>query len=390
MTSSSKPPVTDLRRAAVVGAGTMGGGIAAQFADKGIPVLLLDTTAEAAASGLERQRLMGGFVNPWAAALVETGGITTDIERLSDADWIVEAIVERVDLKQDLYRRVDAVRRPGSIVSSNTSTLRLAALTGGLPETFVRDFVVTHFFNPPKVMALMELVGSAATDPTTLRRVRDHAERVLGKTVVVGRDTPGFIANRVGCYWMAMAAIEAIAFGLTVEEADAVAGPPFGVPRTGVFGLFDLIGLDLVPLVWGALLDSLPTDDALHRYAIPAHPLFRQLIAEGRLGRKAHAGFYRQDPATKLREGTNLATGAYRPGETVAAMPDLVTLLDGTDRAARYARRVADRLRAYVEAVTPSIADGPEAVDTAMRLGYSWREGPFALLARLDRARATP
>ena len=212
---------------------------------------------------------------------------------------------------------------------------------------------------------------------------------VLGKTVVVGRDTPGFIANRIGCYWIAVGIIEAIRHGLSIEQADAIAGPPFGVPRTGVFGLLDLIGLDLVPTVWGGLLAALPAGDDLHAYDLTAEPLIRRLIAEKRFGRKSGAGFYRQDRVTKHREALDLVTGDYRIATMVdpTSLPgggaDLAALIASDTPASRYARRVMERLQTYVSSVGPSIAESMADVDTAMELGYAWAKGPVKLAAAI-------
>ncbi|SOD96292.1 3-hydroxyacyl-CoA dehydrogenase/enoyl-CoA hydratase family protein [Caenispirillum bisanense] len=372
-----------VRKAAVLGAGSMGGGIAAQFANAGVPVVLLDVTAEQARAGLARQIKAGAFMHDSAVALVETGGIDADLGRLADADWIVEAVVENLDVKRALFARVEAVRRDGAAVSSNTSTIPLARLTEGLPERFARDFVITHFFNPVRHMRLLEVVAGPRTDPATAALVREAADRLLGKTVIDCRDTPAFIANRIGCYWMTVALMEAFAHGLTVEEADAVAGRPFGIPPTGIFGLFDLVGIDLVPHVWGSLFDALPADDAHRAHDILGQPRLRAMIEAGQVGRKAGGGFYRmvKDAAgRKTREVMDLDTGAYRPEQPAPAVaPDLATLMARDDALGRYAWAVLSQTVSYAAAVAPVIADDPAAVDAAMELGYNWSRGPFAL-----------
>ncbi|HEY0833332.1 MAG TPA: 3-hydroxyacyl-CoA dehydrogenase NAD-binding domain-containing protein [Azospirillum sp.] len=368
-----------IRKAMVIGAGSMGSGIAAQFANGGVPVILLDVTAEAARAGVERQLKAQGFMDPSAAALVETGGIDDDLARASEADWIVEAIVEDLSIKRALYAKLEAVRRPGTAVSSNTSTIPLARLTEGRSEAFTRDFTITHFFNPPRHMRLMELVAGPATAPDTAAAVRDCAERVLGKSVVDCRDTPAFIANRLGCHWMSVAAIEAQRHGLSVEQADAVAGAPFGIPRTGIFGLLDLVGIDLVPLVWGSLLGALPAGDGHHAFDLTKDTLIQRLIAEGRIGRKAKGGFYRMAPGTKAREAVDLTTGEYRPQREAKANRDLAALIRQDDAMGRYAWALLSNTIAYTAEVAAEIADDVAAIDTAMRLGYGWARGPFAL-----------
>lgn len=376
---------TGVARVAVIGAGSMGGGIAAQFANAGIPVDLLDMAGEGnrnapAETGLARQLKAGGFMDPSAAANVTCGNIDDHLDRLSQADWIVEAVIEDLAIKQDLFRKIETVRKPGCILSSNTSTIPRADLIAGMGERFARDFVITHFFNPPRVMQLVEIVTAPETDPKIDRDVHAAARALLGKTVVDCRDTPGFIANRIGCFWMAAAALEAKRLGLTVELADAV-NAALGIPRTGVFGLFDLVGIDLVPHVWGSLMASLPDDDALQGFDLPGDPTFRALIDAGRFGRKAGAGFYRkaQDGS---REALDLATGDYRPAEK-PDLPgggrDLKALLADTGPAGTYAKALLEAVIGYASDHAADLADDPAAIDTAVELGYSWRQGPFKL-----------
>lgn len=400
-----------IRRAAVIGAGSMGGGIAAQFANAGIPVDLLDIPGGEGASrhapaqtGIERQLRAGGFMDPAVAALVRPGNTEDDLARLADADWIVEAIIEDPDAKRALYARIDTVRKPGSIVSSNTSTIPRAALVEGAGERFRADFVITHFFNPPRVMRLVELVSTAENDSAVVERARLACETVLGKTVVDCNDTPGFIANRIGCYWMAVGVLEALRLGVTPEEADAVA-VALGAPKTGVFGLLDLVGIDLVPHVWGSLLKALPPEDGAHAFDLPADGLIRTLIGRGLFGRKAKAGFYRL-AADRSREVFDPASGDYRPERPFdpESLPgggrDVAALVADDGRLGRYAWSVLSHLVAYTGACAPEIAADTAAVDTAIALGYAWRDGPFALaqkagladiVARLEReGRAVP
>lgn len=391
---SSFPPVLGIRetgiaRAAVIGAGSMGSGIAAQFANAGIPVDLLDikgpdeTPDGPAEAGIARQLKANGFMHPDAARLVRPGNIDDNLERLSQAAWIIEAVVERLDVKRDLYRKIDDVRRSGSIVSSNTSTIPRADLIAGLGPSFAADFLITHFFNPPRVMRLVEIVSSPENPPELVARARAASRAILGKTVVDCHDTPGFIANRIGCYWLAAAALEAKSLGLTVEEADAVMAA-LGMPRTGVFGLLDLIGIDLIPHVWGSLMSALPASDGIHAYDLPSDRTVQGMIGAGQLGRKAKSGFYRVN-ADKTREALDLTTGVYRPEAPLdaASLPgkgrDLAALLQSHDRFGLYAWRVLSHLIAYTAEVSPEIADNVAAIDVAMELGYAWREGPFRI-----------
>lgn len=381
-----------IRRAAVIGAGSMGSGIAAQFANAGIPVDLLDVKGKGEApngpadAGIERQLKSNGFMHPAAAQLVRPGNIDDDLQRLSEADWIVEAVIERLDVKRDLYRKIDGVRKKGSIVSSNTSTIPRADLISEQSQAFAADFLITHFFNPPRVMRLVEIVSAAENPPELVARATAASRFILGKTAVDCHDTPGFIANRIGCYWLAVAALEAKRLGLTVEEADTVMAA-FGTPRTGAFGLLDLIGIDLIPHVWGSLMSALPSSDDIHAYDLPSDSTVQAMIAAGQLGRKAKAGFYRIN-LDKTREALDLTTGHYRPEAPLdaAALPgkgrDLSALLQSDDRLGRYAWQVLSRLVAYSAEVGPEIAKDVAAIDTAMELGYAWREGPFKLAER--------
>lgn len=387
-----------IKKAAIIGAGSMGSGIAAQFANGGIPVVLLDIAPAGAADrkafakgGIERQLKTGGFMHPDAAQLVTPGNVDDDMNLLADADIIIEAIIEDLDAKRALYAKLEKVRKPGSIVSSNTSTLARASLCEGLPKSCRRDFLITHFFNPVRQMRLLEVVSGPDNGLGVVERATLSGEVDLGKTVIACRDTPGFIANRIGGYWLAMAAIEAIRQGLTVEEADAVAGAPFGVPRTGIFGLFDLVGIDLVPLVWASLNRSLSPHDGLQEYCLAEEAVFKGMIAAGRYGRKARGGFYRPSAADKKkREIVDLATLEYRPEQPVTELPgggkDLKALCASDDRLGRYAWTVLKRSVVYACNVAPEVADDVAAIDAALELGYAWGKGPFALADRVGAA----
>ncbi len=398
--------MTEIKKAAVIGAGVMGAGIAAHIANAGVEVLLLDIVPEAAkANGAGRsviaqtavEKLLkadpAAFMSKRAAKLVTPGNIEDDLEKLADCDWIVEAVVERLDIKQALYAKIDAVRKPGTAVSSNTSTIPLADLTKGLSDAFRRDFLITHFFNPPRYMRLLEIVSSPETDAATVDRVARFADVKLGKTVVRCKDTPGFIANRLGTYWMQLAVGQAFEQGLTVEEADAVMGRPFGIPKTGVFGLLDLVGLDLMPHVQGSLERALPKDDPFHA-TVRDVPLIKTMIETGYTGRKGKGGFYRlnRDHGGKVKESIDLATGQYRAQEK-AVLPEVdaaskhpKALLAANTPAGRYAANVVARTLAYAAFLVPAAADDVVAIDEAMRLGYNWKWGPFELIDRIGAA----
>ncbi|MCW2246825.1 3-hydroxyacyl-CoA dehydrogenase [Azospirillum fermentarium] len=392
----------EIKRAAVIGAGVMGSGIAAHFANAGIPVVLLDIVAKnsedrsAIAKGAVERMLKtepAAFMHKRNARLVTTGNLEDDIGLLADVDWIVEAIIEDKALKADLYTRIDAVRKPGSVVSSNTSTIPLHILTEGQSDAFRRDFLITHFFNPPRYMRLLELVTSPETRTDAAELIADVCDRQLGKGVVRCKDTPGFIANRIGVFWIQAAINAAVEHGVSVEEADAIGGRPMGIPKTGIFGLMDLVGLDLMPHIARSMLATLPANDP-YRAESREHPVITKLIADGYTGRKGKGGFYRVNKAGggKVKEAVDLTTGAFRPAErpkpeaVSAAGKDLRALAEHDSPGGRFARSVLVKTLAYAASLVPDIADGITAVDEGMKLGYNWRQGPFELIDRIGTA----
>ncbi|NHO32225.1 3-hydroxyacyl-CoA dehydrogenase/enoyl-CoA hydratase family protein [Acetobacter fallax] len=377
---------TTIRKCAVIGAGTMGSGIAAHLANAGADVLLLDIDPALAAAGVERQLKAGGFMLPEFAARIRTGSIRTDLALLSDRDWIVEAVAERLDIKRTLFADIATVRKPGCIVSSNTSTIPLADLVQEMDPAMAGCMLVTHFFNPPRQMRLLEMVAGPRTHPDAIARISSFLTIALGKTIVPCKDTPGFIANRIGCFWLAAGLGEALRLGIDIEAADAVMGKPFGLPRTGIFGLYDLIGIDLMPGLIRSLQDNLPETDAIHAYAAEP-PLVSTLLERGLKGRKSGAGFYRVSKDRHTRDVICLRTGDYREQKPAPTLPaDVSMLLNSDSIEGQYAWAVMSRTLAYAAALVPDIADRPDLVDEAMRLGYAWTSGPFELIDRLGGA----
>ncbi|HUR42853.1 MAG TPA: 3-hydroxyacyl-CoA dehydrogenase NAD-binding domain-containing protein, partial [Aestuariivirga sp.] len=388
-----------IAKACVIGAGVMGSGIAAQIANAGVPVLLLDivppnSTDRSSIAKTALARLATAEPAPLmsrsAAKLIEPGNIEDDLNRLADVDWIIEAVAERLDIKQGLYRRIDASRKPGSILSSNTSTLPLKMLMEGMPESIQRDFCITHFFNPPRYMRLLEVVSGRETRPEVIRTITAFADEKLGKAVVKAKDTPGFIANRIGVFWMQAAVSAARELGLTVEEVDAVMGRPIGAPKTGIFGLMDMVGLDLQPHVDASFRVALPKNDA-YRSLPSGFPLMTKMIADGYTGRKGRGGFYRLNTAggKKLKESIDLKTGEYavsapaRLESVDAAKGGLRALVAHKDRGGQFAWAVLSKMLAYALALVPEIADDIAAVDLAMKAGFNWKHGPFEMIDQL-------
>jgi 3-hydroxyacyl-CoA dehydrogenase len=391
-----------IQKACVVGAGVMGSGIAAQIANAGVPVLLLDIVPKDA---VDRSAIAKGAIDKLlkadpaplmskaAARLITPGNIEDDLGQLADVDWIVEAIIERVDLKQDLYRKLDAKRKKGSIVSSNTSTIPLAQLTAGLPDSFAQDFCITHFFNPPRYMRLLEVVGGPKTRPEAIREISKFGDVMLGKAIVHAKDTPGFVANRIGVYWMQAAVTAALDLGLTVEEADAIMGRPIGAPKTGIFGLLDLVGLDLMPHVDKSMAGSLKPGDAyvtLRR----DWPLLTRMIADGYTGRKGKGGFYRlnTEGGKRVKESIDLESGSYSPSREArlesadAAKGGLKVLVSHKDKGGQYAWSVLSRLLTYAASLVPEIADNVVEVDQAMKTGFNFKRGPFEMIDQMGAA----
>jgi len=393
--------MADIKNVAVIGAGVMGASIAAHVANAGVPVVLLDIVAKdnpnrsAIAEGAVEKLLKADpapFMSKSAAKFVTTGNIEDDLALIADADWIIEAVIERLDVKQALYAKIEAARKSGSVVSSNTSTIPLANLVDGLPARFAEDFIITHFFNPPRYMRLLEVVAGEKSRPEALARVSHFADVALGKSIVRCKDRPGFIANRLGVYWLQTAVTEAFRSGLDIEEVDAIIGKPMGVPKTGVFGLLDLVGLDLMPHINASLAAALPKDDPFHAVNTPV-PLVEKLISEGYTGRKGKGGFYRLNrDKGKLKEAIDLATGAFRPARKprIEAIDEsgrsLNRLLEHDSPHGRYAWRVLGSTLAYAAMLAGDAADEISSIDEAMRLGYNWKFGPFELIDQLGPA----
>jgi 3-hydroxyacyl-CoA dehydrogenase len=381
-----------INKVAVIGAGVMGAAIAAHFSNAGVPVFLLDIVSDQASNRnsiaeAALQKLLKAepapFMHKNNARLITPGNIEDHLSLLAGVDWVVEAVVEKPHIKQALYQKLLATCHKNCIISSNTSTLPLSVLVSGLPESFAERFLITHFFNPPRYMRLLELVAGPQTRPELTSTVRDFADLKLGKNCVPCKDTPGFIANRIGIYWLQCGILEAIDLGLTVEQADSIISTPFGIPKTGVFGLLDLIGLDLVPPILHNMAHALPVTDAFQ--AISQTPQrVQDMIETGFTGRKGKGGFYRLS-ADRVKESINLGTGEYsasHKAETTKA-DNLQALLSSPDKTAQYAWRVLSKTLVYAASLIPEIADDIVSVDAAIRDGYNWAYGPFELLDQI-------
>ena len=388
-----------INKVAVIGAGLMGSGIAAHVANASIDVVLLDIVPEGARKRSELalgavERMLksepAAFMEKRGAKRITCGNIEDDMARLAEADWIVEAVIEKLDIKQAIYRMIDGVRKDGSIVSSNTSTIPCRELMAGMDESFQRDFLITHFFNPPRYMRLLEIVSGDKTRTQAITAVSEFADIELGKGVVECNDTPGFIANRIGTFWIQVAVVEAFKGNVTVEQADAAIGRALGIPKTGIFGLMDLVGIDLMPLVGKSLYDAVPENDA-YRALYGEPELIRKMIAEGSIGRKGKGGFYRlnKEGGKPVKEVIDLATGEYStalrptPDSVRAAGPSPRALFEHGDAVSNFAWQVMSATLTYAADLIPEIADNVADVDDAMKLGYAWKQGPFELIDKI-------
>lgn len=391
-----------IQKVAVLGSGVMGSGIAAQVANAGVPVVLLDIVPKDAA---DRNMLSKGavdkmlkadpapFMHKRNAKLITCGNLEDDLELLKDCDWIIEVVLEDLAVKHATYDKISKYRKKGAVVSSNTSTIPLENLVEKTDKEFKKHFIITHFFNPPRYMRLLELVTGKDSDPKAVSMVRDFCDRQLGKGVVVCHDTPGFIANRLGVYWLTAGINEAIKQNVSVDIADAVLSKPVGIPKTGVFGLLDLIGIDLIPKLATSLLSTLPKTDAYRALHID-HKFIHDMIAAGYTGRKGKGGFYRLNPdpaAKKEKQSLQISANAFtesqyaKSDKTSLASVDagkqgLRAVVETNDAGGKYTWAVLSQTLHYAASLVPEIADTIADVDEAMRLGYNWKKGPFEMM----------
>jgi 3-hydroxyacyl-CoA dehydrogenase len=377
-----------IRTVSVLGAGTMGAQIAAHIANAGLPVLLLDVTAKAAREGLDRARKMkpDPFYVPAGHTLIRTGSFEEDLPATAKTDWIIEAVVERLDVKQALLERVDRVRAPHAIVSSNTSGIPIASVMDGRTPAFRAHALGTHFFNPPRYLRLLEIIPTADTDPAIVEAISGFADHRLGKGVVIANDTPNFIANRLGLFGV-MRIFRAWQSGeYTIEEIDAMTGPAIGRPKSATFRTMDLAGIDVLAHVARNLAEQLPSAEEREAFALP--PVVQDLIGRGWVGTKAGQGFYKKDADGEIltldpgsmsyrpRQSPRLAAlDAARAIEDPAAR--IARLFGADDKVGRFLRETLGETLVYAARVTPEIARSIDDVDRAMRWGFGWELGPF-------------
>ena len=379
----------NIKNVVVIGSGTMGSGIAAHLCNANIPVTLLDLKTEISEKARERiyKSRPPLLIDKSKINNIKIGNISDNFDVVKEADWIVEAVVERIDVKHQIYEKIFKSRKVGAIVSSNTSSIPIKVLSQNLTDTEKKDFCITHFFNPVRYMGLLEIVKNENTDLNKINQLKEFCEIELGKGAIVCNDTPGFLGNRVGVYAMQIAMTEAFKMKLSVEEADAIFGRPMGIPKTGVFGLYDLIGIDLMADVLKSFIKELPKTDEFHEVAKEI-PLVKKLIETGYTGRKGKGGFYRinKSGATKVMEAINLETGDYSPSKKIDIKSDKVDLnglINRKDRYGEYAWSVISKIIKYASSLVPGITNQFNDIDEAMRLGFNWAKGPFEMLEEI-------
>jgi 3-hydroxyacyl-CoA dehydrogenase len=402
MSASTRP--TPIRRVAVLGAGVMGSGIAAHCANAGIPVVLLDIVppklSEAdrqskakrdgfAAGALDKLKKArpAAFMHPRNQTLVSIGNFDDDLGVVAEADLIIEAIVERLDIKQALFEKLEKLAAPHAVIASNTSGLRIAELVAGRSETFRKNFMIAHFFNPPRYMKLLELVAGAETSPEAKARVEQFGRERLGKGIVWANDTPNFIGNRIGLQAMMTTIHLMLERGLAPEDVDAITGLAMAHPKSATFRTADVVGLDTVGHVAENCYKSLTGDEDRATFATP--PYVKNMIERGQLGDKTKGGFYKKqgdaiatlDPKTgeyrakagdpEIAKATKAVSRVDDPRERVKQ------LVAAAGTTGEFAWTVLSRSLAYAARRIPEITDSVEAIDNAMKWGYAWELGPF-------------
>ncbi|MDB3982615.1 3-hydroxyacyl-CoA dehydrogenase NAD-binding domain-containing protein [Candidatus Pelagibacter sp.] len=379
----------DIKKVVVIGSGTMGSGIAAHLCNANVPVTLLDLTTEISEKARDRifKSKPSLLLDKSQIENIKVGNINDNFDVVKEADWVVEAVVERINIKHNIYEKIFKNRKEGAIVSSNTSSIPIKVLSEKLTTEEKKDFCITHFFNPVRYMGLLEIVKNENNDLAKINSLKKFCEVELGKGAIVCNDTPGFLGNRIGVFAMQVAMTEAFKMKLSIEEADAIFGRPMGIPKTGVFGLYDLIGIDLMADVLKSFIKELSENDPFQEVAKEI-PLVKKLIETGYTGRKGKGGFYRMNKtgATKIMEAINLENGEYSTSQKInigSDKVDLKSLISREDKFGEYAWSVISKIIKYSSSLVPRITKDFNDIDEAMRLGFNWAKGPFEMLEEI-------
>ena len=404
-----------IKKVAVLGAGVMGAQIAAHLANAGIPSYLLDIVPKElseeekrngltlqspevrnriAREGLERAKKIkpNAFFIPELEKLITIGNFEDNLEWIKDVDWVIEAVVERLDVKRDLFKRVEMVRRPGTIVSSNTSGIRISEIADGFSDDFRKHFLGTHFFNPPRYMKLLEIIPTKDTLPEVVETISEFGEKVLGKGIVYCKDTPNFIANRIGVLAVMYVLHYMLKNGFTIEEVDELTGSVTGKPKSATFRTLDLVGLDTLVHVANNLYNAVPDDEMREYFKVPE--VVQKMIENKWLGEKTGQGFYKR---VKKADGESeiltldFSTMEYRPrqkvkigslemAKTVDDLKDKIKILmESKDKAGQFFWNTTSAVLAYASNRIPEISDTIVDIDNAMKWGFNWEVGPFEL-----------
>ena len=378
----------------VIGSGLMGSAIAAHLANAGCKVNLLDIADKKHENknhlaDLALNKLTKIKPSPLTLKsnlkLIKIGNIDENLDVINESEWVIEVIIENLEIKKNLYKKIDEIMQDDLIVSSNTSTIPIKLLSEGLSKKFKKNFLITHFFNPPRYLKLLEIVKSDDTDNGIVKKINDFCDINLGKTVIETKDTPGFIGNRIGIFWIERAAVEAIKSGLTVEEADSTIMNTFKVPMTGVFGLIDVVGLDLIPPVVKSLLLNIPKSDYYH--SVHKTPEIFQFMLENKMiGRKGDGGFYKLININnkKIKHSLDLSTREYQ----ICSKPKIINknlkkFLDKDDKFSKYAWNVLSEVLYYVLTIAEEISLDINSIDEAMKNGFGWQLGPFEIIDKI-------
>jgi len=396
-----------IRKVAVIGSGIMGGGIAALLASAGVEVLLLDivpfnlTDEEKKKPAMRNKLVQAGMdavlksrppllMDKKDASLISLGNLEDDIAKLAECDWIIEVVVENLKIKQDLFKKIEGVRKAGSIISSNTSGIPLKDMTKDLNKEMCQHFLGTHFFNPVRYMHLLEIIPGPVTLPEILKFVAEFGEKILGKGIVWAKDTPNFIGNRIGVQGIGKAMQAMLQHDVSIPEVDALFGPPMGRPKTAIFKTSDLVGLDTMSHVAGNCYDLCPNDEMRETMAMPE--FVKTMIGKKLLGNKTKAGFYKKEVTPdwkKVKKVINAKTGEYeeypkadfpclKVAKAAATLPEkFKAILYGDDKGAKFAWDVVSNGLIYAANRVPEISDTIVDVDNAMKWGYNWELGPF-------------
>lgn len=399
-----------IQKAAVLGAGTMGARIAAHFANAGLPSLLLDIVPKdakpedrnkLAIAGIEaaRKSKPASFFSPSFASRITVGNLEDDLPKIADADWIIEVVAENLEIKKSLLAKVAAFRKPGAILTTNTSGLPVHLIAEGLPEELQEHWAGTHFFNPPRYMKLVEIIPGPKTSAGVVAALEDFCDRRLGKGIVVAKDTPNFIANRIGTFSMLNALRLMASLGLTVEEVDACTGPAVGWPKSATFRTADIVGVDVLAHVVRNIYETAPNDESREAYRVPV--LVEELLNRKWLGDKTGQGFYKKskgEGGDKEILTLDVNTMEYRPrqkarfpsieaGKTIEDTRErlrslLAPLFEGqkVDKAQKFIWGGLSEMCLYAGRRMPEISDRIVDIDRAMRWGFAWELGPFEIV----------